>query len=204
MFGSNSPIFKVCNTLDMKNIAIFASGAGSNAENIIRHFKNHPNVRVDSVWSNKKDAFVLQRVQNLGVESRYFTREEFSGSDQIIVELQRRHIDLVVLAGFLWLVPPEFVDAFTIINIHPALLPTYGGKGMYGSFVHESVVRNKEKESGITIHLVNKEYDKGEHLLQMKCPVYHDDTPETLAARIHDLEYKYFPQAIEDYLNRKL
>jgi phosphoribosylglycinamide formyltransferase 1 len=186
----------------MKYIAIFASGSGSNAENIIRHFKNHPNIKVDSVWSNKKDAFVLQRAQNLGVESRYFSREEFCGSDRMIKELQRRNIELIVLAGFLWLVPPEFVDAFTIINIHPALLPDYGGKGMYGSFVHESVVRNNEKESGITIHLVNKEYDKGEHLLQTRCPVFVEDTPETLAARIHELEYKYFPQAIEDYLNR--
>ncbi len=186
----------------MKNIAIFASGSGSNAENIIRYFQNHPYVRIDSVWSNKKEAYVLQRAHNLGVETKYFTREQFSGSDQMIKELQNRNVDLVVLAGFLWLVPPEFVDAFTIINIHPALLPTYGGKGMYGSFVHESVVRNQEKESGITIHLVNKEYDKGEHILQVKCPVLPDDTPDTLAARIHELEYKYFPKAIEDFLSR--
>ncbi len=184
----------------MKNIAIFASGSGSNAENIIRYFQNHPDVRIDSVWSNKKNAYVLQRARNLGIEARYFTREQFSGSDQMITELQHRNVELVVLAGFLWLVPPEFVDAFTIINIHPALLPTYGGKGMYGSFVHESVVHNQEKESGITIHLVNKEYDKGEHLLQVKCPVFRDDTPETLAARIHELEHKYFPKAIEDYI----
>jgi len=187
----------------MKYIAVFASGSGSNAENIIRHFKNHPNIRIDSVWSNKKDAFVLQRAQNLGVESRCFSREEFCRSDQMIRELQHRNVKVIVLAGFLWLIPPEFIDAFTIINIHPALLPSYGGKGMFGSFVHESILRNKEKESGITIHLVNNEYDKGEHLLQMKCPVFPDDTPETLAARIHELEYKYFPQAIEDYLNRK-
>lgn len=186
----------------MKNIAIFASGSGSNAENIIRYFKNHPSVRVDSVWSNKKDSYVLQRARNLGVEARYFTREQFSGSAQLITELQLRNIELIVLAGFLWLVPPQFVDSFKIINIHPALLPTYGGKGMYGSVVHESVVRNREKESGITIHLVNKEYDKGEHLIQVKCPVFPDDTPETLAERIHELEYKYFPQAIEDYLNK--
>lgn len=186
----------------MKNIVIFASGAGSNAENIIRHFKNHQNVRIDSVWSNKKDAYVLQRAKNLGVESHYFTREQLYGSDQILQELQRRNVGLIVLAGFLWLVPPDFTDAFTIINIHPALLPAYGGKGMYGSFVHEAVLHNNEKESGITIHLVNKEYDKGEHLLQIKCPVYAQDTAETLAARIHELEYKYFPQAIEDFLNR--
>ncbi|HZK94791.1 MAG TPA: phosphoribosylglycinamide formyltransferase [Prolixibacteraceae bacterium] len=187
----------------MINIAIFASGSGSNAENIIRYFQNHSNVRIDSVWSNKREAYVLQRARNLGVEARYFTREQFSGSDQLITEFKHRNIDLIVLAGFLWLVPPEFVDAFAIINIHPALLPTYGGKGMYGSFVHESVVRNQEKESGITIHLVNKEYDKGDHLLQVKCPVYSNDTPETLAARIHELEYMYFPQAIADYLIKK-
>jgi len=146
------------------------------------------------------DAYVLKRAQNLGVDAIYFTREQFSGTDQLITELQKRNIGLVVLAGFLWLVPPEFVDAFPIINIHPALLPKYGGKGMYGSFVHESVVQNQEKESGITIHLVNKEYDKGEPLLQVRCPVNPDETSETLAAKIHELEYKYFPQTIENYL----
>jgi phosphoribosylglycinamide formyltransferase 1 len=192
------------NILHMKSIALFASGSGSNAENIIRYFKNHPNVKVDSVWSNKKDAFVLKRAQNLGVESRYFSREEFFGSDKLLRELQSRNVKVIVLAGFLWLVPPEFVDAFTIINIHPALLPGYGGKGMYGSFVHEEVVRNKEKESGITIHLVNKEYDKGEHLLQVKCPVFSEDTADTLATRIHELEYQYFPRAIEDFLNSNI
>src|SRR5659263_138716 len=134
----------------MINIAIFASGSGSNAENIIRYFQNHSNVRIDSVWSNKREAYVLQRARNLGVEARYFTREQFSGSDQLITEFKHRNIDLIVLAGFLWLVPPEFVDAFAIINIHPALLPTYGGKGMYGSFVHESVVRNREKAVSYT------------------------------------------------------
>ncbi|HEY3391026.1 MAG TPA: phosphoribosylglycinamide formyltransferase [Prolixibacteraceae bacterium] len=185
----------------MKNIAIFASGSGSNAENIIRYFKNHPSVKIDSVWSNKKEAYVLQRAQNLGVEARYFTREDFRGSDKMVKELQLRKVDLIVLAGFLWLVPPEFVSSFNIINIHPALLPAYGGKGMYGSIVHESIIRNREKESGITIHLVNNEFDKGEHLLQVKCPVFPEDTAETLATRIHELEYKYFPKAIEDYLN---
>ena len=187
----------------MRNIAIFASGSGSNAENIIQYFKNHPTVIIDSVWSNKKDAFVLQRAKNLGVEAHFFTKEEFRGSDKMIKELQHRNIELIVLAGFLWLVPSQFIDAFTIVNIHPALLPNYGGKGMYGSRVHESVVNSGEKQSGITIHLVNKEYDKGEHLLQVKCPVLTNDTPETLAARIHELEYTYFPKAIEDYLNRK-
>ena len=188
----------------MRNIAIFASGSGSNAENIIRYFKNHTNVKIDSVWSNKKEAYVLQRAKNLGIEAYSFSREEYSHSDHMFRELQKRKIELIVLAGFLWLVPPEFIDAFTIINIHPALLPKYGGKGMYGSKVHESVVKNKETESGITIHLVNTEYDKGKHLLQVKCPVFPEDTPDTLAARIHELEYQYFPAAIEEFLNRKL
>lgn len=188
----------------MKNIAIFASGSGSNAENIIHYFKNHPNVRVDSVWSNKKEAYVLQRARILGVESKYFTREEYSGSNQLLLELQRRDIKLIVLAGFLWLIPSEFVEAFTIINIHPALLPSYGGKGMYGSFVHETIIQNKEGESGITIHLVDKEYDKGKHLFQIKCPVFSDDTPDNLAARIHELEYQNFPRVIEEYINKNL
>ena len=184
----------------MKNIAIFASGSGSNAENIIKYFKNHPFVRVDSVWTNNKDAFVIQRAENLGVESHIFTRQEFRESDTMIKDLQKREVDLIVLAGFLWLVPPIFTSTFPIINIHPALLPKYGGKGMYGSFVHAEVIWNKEKESGITIHLVNQEYDKGEHLLQKRCPVYITDTPESLAVRIHELEYAYFPSAIEQFL----
>lgn len=186
----------------MKNIALFASGSGTNAENIIKFFKNHPDVRVDSVWSNKKTAFVLQRALGLGIEPHYFTRHEFYETDKIIVELLLRNIDLVVLAGFLWLVPPEFVRAFTIINIHPALLPSYGGKGMFGHFVHEAVLHNKEKESGITIHIVNIEYDQGAHILQVKCPVFPDDNVETLAERVHDLEYQYYPTAIADYLCR--
>ena len=184
----------------MKSIAIFASGSGSNAENIIRYFKNHPLIRVDSVWTNNNEAFVIQRAEKLGVESHVFTREEFQKSDAMIKDLQNRAVDLIVLAGFLWLVPPIFTSTFPIINIHPALLPNYGGKGMYGSHVHAEVIRNKEKESGITIHLVNQEYDKGEHLLQQKCPVYANDTPEILAARIHELEYTYFPAAIEQFL----
>lgn len=189
--------------MEMKNIAIFASGSGTNAGNIIRYFENHQNIRIDSVWSNKRDAFVLQRAKNLGVDSVYFTREEYAGSDKLLLELKLRKIDVIVLAGFLWLIPSEFIEAFTIINIHPALLPSYGGKGMYGAFVHQAVIANKDHESGITIHLVNKEYDKGEHLLQVKCPVFPADTADTLAERIHDLEYAYFPKAIEDYLSKK-
>ncbi len=184
----------------MRTIAIFASGSGSNAENIIRYFQSNPLVRIDSVWSNKKDAFVLERAKNLGVEANIFTRSVFSESNQLRDELIQRGVEVIILAGFLWLIPPAFIESFTLINIHPALLPKYGGKGMYGSFVHEAVIQNKEIESGITVHLVNKEFDKGEHLLQKTCPVYPDDSPETLAQRIHELEYAYFPAAIETYL----
>lgn len=186
----------------MKNIAIFASGSGSNAENIIRHFQNHPSVRIDSVWSNNKGAFALERAKRLGVEAHAFSRHDFSGSTILADELKKREIDLIVLAGFLWLVPPVFIREFKIVNIHPALLPNYGGKGMYGDFVHQAVIENGEKESGITVHLVDEHYDRGITLLQAKCPVLPDDTPQTLAARIHQLEYEFFPKAIEDYLTR--
>jgi phosphoribosylglycinamide formyltransferase 1 len=186
----------------MRNIAIFASGSGSNAENIIRYFQNHPSIRIDSVWSNRQDAYALERARRLGVEAIYFNREYFLTPDKMALDLQQRNIELIVLAGFLWLVPPHLIKSFPIINIHPALLPLYGGKGMYGSIVHESVIRNKERESGITIHLVNEDYDRGEHLLQKRCPVLPDDTPETLAERIHKLEYEFFPKTIEEFMLR--
>jgi phosphoribosylglycinamide formyltransferase 1 len=187
----------------MRNIAIFASGSGSNAENIIRYFLNHPTIRIDSVWSNRKNAFALERARNLGVEAVYFTREELQNEEKLASDLEARGIELIVLAGFLWLIPPHLIRKFNIVNIHPALLPSYGGKGMYGSFVHRAVIENREKESGITIHLVNEVYDSGETLLQERCPVLPDDTPETLAARIHELEYEYFPKAIEDFMLRE-
>src|SRR5512133_3962636 len=148
----------------MRNITIFASGSGSNAENIIRYFQNHPSIRVDSVWSNRQNAFALERARNLGIEALHFNRDFFLSPDKLLKELQDRDIELIVLAGFLWLIPPPLIKSFKIINIHPALLPSYGGKGMYGSIVHEAVINNKDKESGITIHLVNEDYDQGEHL----------------------------------------
>lgn len=184
----------------MRNIAIFASGSGSNAENIIRYFQNHPTIRVDSVWSNRQNAYALERALNLGVDAFHFNRDFLMDPNKLKTELQHRDIELIVLAGFLLLIPPHLIQSFKIINIHPALLPSYGGKGMYGSIVHEAVINNKEKESGITIHLVDEEYDRGEHLLQKKCPVLQDDTPDTLAARIHQLEYEFFPKTIEEFL----
>jgi len=188
----------------MINIAIFASGSGSNAENIIRYFDAHPLIRVDSVWSNKKDAFVLERTTRLGVESHYFSRADLTESNNLLTELKRRKIDLIVLAGFLWLVPHSLIESFNIVNIHPALLPAYGGKGMFGNHVHRAVIAAKERISGITIHLIDEEYDKGEVLLQAKCPVLPEDTPDTLAARIHQLEYENFPIAIDKYIMENL
>jgi phosphoribosylglycinamide formyltransferase-1 len=184
----------------MRNIAILASGSGSNTENIIRYFQNHNTIRVDSVWSNRQDAFALERARKLGIEAFHFNRDYLLDPGNLMADMQRRNIELIVLAGFLWLIPPHLIRSYPIINIHPALLPLYGGKGMYGSKVHEAVIHNRDKESGITIHLVNEVYDRGEHLLQKKCPVFPDDTPETLAERIHRLEYEFFPKVIEEYL----
>jgi len=183
--------------MEMKKIAILASGSGSNAENIILFFKNHPSIRVDSVWSNKKEAFVLERAESLSVEARYFNRYEFSETDQMLDEFKKREIDLIVLAGFLLLLPSKFVHDFQVVNIHPALLPAYGGKGMFGSHVHKAVIANKESESGITIHLVDEIYDHGKTIFQAKCPVDPWDTPESLAGKIHDLEMQHFPRTIE-------
>jgi phosphoribosylglycinamide formyltransferase-1 len=187
----------------MKKIAILASGSGTNAENIIKYFNGNSEIEIDSVWSNRKDAYVLERAKQHGIEYGHFTKDDFSGSDNFLNELESRNIDLIVLAGFLLLIPPSFINKFPIINIHPALLPSYGGKGMYGSYVHEAVIKNKEKESGITIHLVNEEYDKGEHLFQAKCAISPSDTPDSLAANIHKLEHKHFPKVIEEYLSRE-
>ena len=184
----------------MKKIAILASGSGSNAENIIRFFQDHPNILIDSVWSNKREAFVLERAERLKIEAHYFSREEFISTDRLFNEFKKREIDLIVLAGFLQLLPQKFVREFLIVNIHPALLPSYGGKGMYGAHVHNAVIANKESESGITIHLVDEVYDHGKVLFQAKCAVEPNDTPETLAMKIHELEMEHFPPTIERLL----
>jgi phosphoribosylglycinamide formyltransferase-1 len=184
----------------MKKIAILASGSGSNAENIIRFFKDHTSICVDSVWSNRKEAFVLERADRLNVEAHHFSKSELVDTDRLLEEFRKRKIDLIVLAGFLLLLPQKFVHEFQVVNIHPALLPAYGGKGMYGSYVHEAVIANKETESGITIHLVDEVYDHGKTLFQAKCTVDLQDTPETLAIKIHELEMEYFPRTIEALL----
>jgi len=180
-----------------KKIALFASGSGTNAQKIIEYFSDNEKVIVDSVWSNKKDAYVLVRAKKFQIETFVFNREEFSNSNGIVEKLKSRGIDLIVLAGFLWLVPSNLIQSFPIINIHPALLPKYGGKGMYGMKVHEAVVANKEKESGITIHYVNEVYDDGKIIFQSKCDISPSDSPEDVAQKIHALEYRYFPEIIE-------
>ena len=188
----------------MKKIAIFASGSGSNAENIINYFKNDTKNVVKIVFCNKPDAYVLERAKRLNVPTFVFGRDEFYHSDLVLNELNRLGIDLVVLAGFLWKVPDAIIDTYQnrVINIHPALLPSYGGKGMYGMKVHEAVIAAGEKESGITIHYVNNHYDEGAAIFQAKCEIVPEDTPETLATKVHALEYGYFPRVIKDVLEK--
>lgn len=183
----------------MSNIAIFASGSGTNAENLINYFSTKKDSKVVIVLSNKSDAFVLERARKLSVKTEIFDRKDFYDSGRVIDILGAYQVDFIVLAGFLWLVPPELINLYSgrIVNIHPALLPEYGGKGMYGSRVHEAVIDNGEDESGITIHFVNEIYDAGDIIFQAKCPVNRDDTPDSLAKKIHQLEYKFFPRVVE-------
>jgi phosphoribosylglycinamide formyltransferase-1 len=185
-----------------KKIAIFASGSGTNAEKIMSHFQRHEEGEVALVLSNKPDAYVLERAGKFNIPTHVFNREVFYNSSEILDLLKDKGIFLVVLAGFLWLVPAELIRAFPnrMINIHPALLPAYGGKGMYGRHVHEAVLKNREKESGISIHFVNEIYDDGKIIRQEKCEVRPDDTPESLAQRIHVLEHRYYPLVIEELL----
>jgi phosphoribosylglycinamide formyltransferase-1 len=187
----------------MKNIAIFASGSGTNAENIAAYFEHHPGIRIALILSNKPDAFVLKRAEKFSIPTFVFDRQLFYQTDEVLRILLTNRIDLIVLAGFLWLVPRNILAAFPnrIINIHPALLPKYGGKGFYGMIVHEAVIGSGDKESGITIHYVNEIYDAGQIIFQARCPVDPSDTPDSLAHKVHDLEYRYFPEVIEKLLN---
>lgn len=182
----------------MKKIAILASGSGTNAEQLILFFRTHRSARVELVLSNRPEAGVIERAGRLEVPVRTFNRQQFSESGEVLDWLKDAGIDLVVLAGFLWLVPAAIVDAFEgrIVNIHPALLPGYGGKGMYGHHVHQAVIEAGEKESGITIHHVNRVYDDGSIIFQARCPVEQGDTPDSLAERIHALEYEHFPRVV--------
>lgn len=186
------------------NIAIFASGNGTNTQAILEYFQENIQVEIKCIYSNNSSAFALTRGKNYGLDTFVFSRDDFYKTNKIIHHLQSLDIDLIVLAGFMWLVPSILIEKFTIINIHPALLPSYGGKGMYGLFVHQAVIYNNEKESGITIHYVNNEYDKGNIILQETCPVLNTDTPDLLAERIHKLEHKHYPESIYEIVKKLL
>ncbi len=187
----------------LTHIAIFASGAGSNAGKIIAHLKNHPSIRVALIVCNKPNAGVLNIAAANRIPTLLIEKERFFRGDAYLSELKSREIGFVVLAGFLWKVPETLVAAYPnkIINIHPALLPKYGGKGMYGMHVHEAVIAAGEKESGITIHYVNEHFDEGTPLFQATCPVEPGDTPEKLAEKIHVLEHRHFPEVVERVVN---
>ena len=195
----------------MRNLAIFASGSGTNAENLIKYFSVHPEYRVAVVLCNKPDAFVLQRAEKFGVPSVVFTKSQLVCSDDFTEDgkpsvtaiLKEYDTFAIILAGFLMRIPSHMIDAWPrrIINIHPALLPKYGGKGMHGMHVHEAVVAAKEEESGITIHLVDEQYDHGKTLFQAKCEVLPCDTALDVAAKIHLLEQAHFPEVVDDYLS---
>ncbi|MDF1570826.1 MAG: phosphoribosylglycinamide formyltransferase [Bacteroidales bacterium] len=184
----------------MNNIAIFASGSGTNAENIIRFFRTDPDIHVKLVCSNKPGAKVLERAMEHGIAIFTFTRQELYETDLVLDKLRTEEIHFIVLAGFLWLVPENLLDAYprAIVNIHPALLPRYGGKGMYGERVHAAVIANGEPTSGISIHYVNEKYDDGDIIFQTTCPLEGTDTPDSLAEKVHALEYEHYPRVIRE------
>ena len=185
-----------------KNIAILASGNGTNAENIIRYFQNSELVHVELVLTNRETAFVMERARSLNVPSVYMPRKEWEDGASVLALLKDRGVDFIVLAGFLARVPDCILHAYPnkIINIHPSLLPKFGGKGMYGDRVHEVVVAAGEKESGITIHYINEHFDEGEIIRQYKCSVLPDETAEQVAEKVHALEYEYYPQVIAELM----
>jgi len=179
-------------------IAIFASGSGSNAKRIAEYFEGSGLLEITAIYCNNPEAYVLERAKLLGIPTVLFNRYNFYHTTSVLDDLKSREIDWIILAGFLWLIPESILKAFPqrIINIHPALLPAYGGKGMFGMKVHESVIASGEKQSGITIHHVNELYDEGDIIFQATCRIQPGDTPEMLATKIHELEYEYFPVVI--------
>ena len=183
-------------------VAVFASGSGTNAEEIFKHFKNHRDIEVVLLMSNNPDAYAIQRAKKNNIKTKLFTREEFRDGEPVLTALGECGITHIVLAGFLWLIPNYLLTSFPdrIINIHPALLPKYGGKGMYGSKVHEAVKAAGDRETGITIHLVNNNYDEGRILFQGRCRISEDQTPEEIAACVHKLEYEHYPRVIEEWI----
>lgn len=185
-----------------KRLILFASGSGSNVENIVHHFHDNPNVTVAGVLTNKKDAIVLNRCNKLKINGLYFNKVAFHETDCVLNILKALQPDLIVLAGFLWKIPSKLIENYPnkIVNIHPALLPKYGGKGMYGNHVHQAVKDNQETETGITIHYVNENYDEGAIIHQSKAQLLPEDTVEEIAHKVHKLEYEHFPKVIEKLL----
>ncbi len=197
---------KILNMNTPIKVAIFASGNGSNAENITKYFKNNDTVIIDSFYTNKPDAYVIERAKNLGIHCSYYKNSDFREGSIVLEELDKREIDFIVLAGFLLKVTENIIQKYPnkILNIHPALLPKYGGKGMYGDRVHQAVKEAGEKESGITIHYVNECFDDGEIIFQAKCEVLENDSADDIADKVHALEYKYFPEVIEKVVLGKI
>lgn len=183
----------------MKNIAIFASGSGSNAENIYNYFEGKKDVNVKMIFTNRKDAYVIERAFKMNVPVVYFNKDMFYNSDVVVDTLKINKIDLVVLAGFLMLVPVNLVESYKdrIVNIHPALLPKFGGKGMYGDYVHKAVKESEENETGITIHYIDEIYDNGSIIFQKSVDIDEYDSVEQIADKVHKLEYEYYPKIIE-------
>lgn len=187
----------------VKNIAILASGAGSNAQKILEHFSDRKDITVRLIVSNKQEAGVLNIAKVASIDTFIVTRDSFYSTTDLLVELDKRNIDFIVLAGFLWLIPPYLIQHYPdrIINIHPALLPKYGGKGMYGHFVHEAVHLAKETHSGITIHYVNEKYDEGSIVFQERCEILPSDQPEDIARKVQVLEHSYYPTVIDQLVS---
>jgi len=187
----------------MTNIAIFASGSGTNAQNLMSFFRT-TNVNITKVYCNKEGAEVLERAKNFNTPTRVFSREEFYNTDNILKDLQQSNVDYIILAGFLWFIPDNLTRNYPqrMINIHPSLLPKYGGKGMFGMNVHNAVVENKETETGITIHLVDEVFDNGKVIFQARCWLDEDDTPEVVADKVHTLEYEHYPPVIMAYITQ--
>ena len=183
----------------MIRLAIFASGGGSNAEAIIQYFKDHDSISVDLIVSNRETAYVLQRAEDHAIPSALITKRQFSDKNHVLDILKDNSIDYIILAGFLLLIPKYLIETFPdrILNIHPALLPKYGGKGMYGHHVHKAVHDNKEKESGMTIHLVDEHYDEGKILFQATTALEASDGPDMIAAKVLKLEHRHYPEQIE-------
>ncbi len=188
----------------MPRLAIFASGSGSNAENIIRYFSGNSQIQVVLILSNRSDAYVHERAKVLGVPSCTFSKDEFDKGSVILGALRQYNVDFIVLAGFLLKVSTALLEAYPdrILNIHPALLPKHGGKGMYGDRVHRAVVDAGDTKSGITIHYINENYDEGDILFQASCAVLPTDSPDDVARKVHELEYLYFPRVIEEAVRK--